>query len=72
VLLGEIQAAWVEHEALGEQRRDQRVGRVARGQPPLPKEISDQERVAMDRYVAGWRAWFDRHAQQDGSPDHDD
>ena len=62
-LLGEIQAAWVEYEALGEQRMDQRFGRVARGVPPLPKEISDQERAAMDRYVAGWRAWFDRHAR---------
>ena len=71
VLLGEIQAAWVEHEALEEQRRDQRFGRAARGQPPSAKEISDQERAAMDRYVAGWRAWFDRQSQQDGSPDRD-
>jgi hypothetical protein len=70
-LLGEIQAAWVEYEALREQRMDQRLGRVGRGQPPLPKEISDQERAAMDRYVAGWRAWFDRHVQQDASPDRD-
>ena len=70
VLLDEIQAAWVEYEILGEQRRDQRFGLVARGQPPSAKEISDQERAAMDRFVAGWRAWFDRHAPH-GSPDRD-
>jgi hypothetical protein len=70
-LVGEIQAAWVEHEALEEQRMDQRLGRVAGGQPPSPKETSDQQRAAMERYVAGWRAWFDRHAQQDDSPDRD-
>ncbi len=62
-LLDQIQATWVEYEALGEQRMDQRLGRVARGVPPLPKEISDQQRAAMDRYVAGWRAWFERHAR---------
>jgi hypothetical protein len=70
-LLAEIQAAWVKYETFGEQRMDQRLGPVARGQPRSPKEISDQERAAMDRYVGGWRAWFERHAQQDSSPDRD-
>jgi hypothetical protein len=70
-LLDQIQAAWAEYEALGEQRMDRMLGRVARGAPPSPKELTREERVAMDRYVAGWRAWFDRHAQQDGAPDRD-
>jgi len=70
-LLGEIQAAWVEYEALGEQRMDQRLGQARRGERAVRAESSRQERAAMDRYVAGWRAWFDRHVQQDGSPDHD-
>jgi hypothetical protein len=71
VLLGQIQAAWGEYEALGEQRKDQMLERVARGQPPSRKKISRQERAAMDRYLAGWRGWLDRHAEQDGSPDRD-
>lgn len=62
-LLGQIQAAWAEYEALAEQRNDQLLGRVARGQPPSQKEITHQQRAAMDRYVAGWRGWFDRHAE---------
>jgi hypothetical protein len=70
-LLGEIQAAWVEYEALGEQRMDQRLGQARRGERAVRAESSRQERAAMDRYVAGWRAWFDRHVQQDDSPDHD-
>jgi hypothetical protein len=40
-------------------------------------EFSRQERVglgrrlqaAMDRHLAGWRSWFDRHAGQDAPPD---
>jgi hypothetical protein len=71
-LLGQIQAAWAQYEALGEQRKEQMLGRVARGAPPSPKEITREERAAMDRYVAGWRSWFDQHAEQDGSPDRDD
>lgn len=31
-----------------------------------------QQRAVMDRYLAGWRRWFDRHAEQDASPDRDD
>jgi hypothetical protein len=34
VLLGEIQAAWAEYEAPGEQRMDRMLGRVARGAAP--------------------------------------
>ncbi len=71
VLLGQIQAAWGQYEALGEQRKERMLGRVARGAAPSPKEITHEERAAMDRYVAGWRAWFDRHAQQDGAPNRD-
>jgi hypothetical protein len=71
-LLREIQAAWVEYETVGEDRKDRALGQVARGQPPSRVEIGRQERAAMDRYLAGWRRWFDRHAEQDGSPDRDD
>jgi hypothetical protein len=71
-LLGEIQAAWVDYEAVGAERKDRMLGRVARGEPPSRKESSRQERAAMDRYLAGWRGWFDRHVEQDGSPDRDD
>jgi hypothetical protein len=39
-LLAEIQAAWVEYEALGEQRMDRTLGRVARGAAPSPKELT--------------------------------
>jgi hypothetical protein len=70
-LLGEIQAAWVDYEAIGAERKDQMLGRVARGEPPSRAEIGRRERAAMDRYLAGWRGWFDRHAEQDGSPDRD-
>lgn len=71
VLLGEIQAAWAEYEATGAERKDQMLGQVARDQWPSQAEISRQERAAMDRYLAGWRGWFDRHAELDASPDRD-
>jgi len=69
-LLGEIQAAWVDYETIGAQRKDRMLGQVARGEPPARAEIGRRERAAMDRYLAGWRGWFDRHAEQ-GSPDRD-
>ena len=56
---------------LGSGARSRCSGGVARGAPPSRKEITREERAAMDRYVAGWRSWFDRHAEQDGSPDRD-
>ncbi|HEY3023889.1 MAG TPA: hypothetical protein VGK11_09665 [Actinomycetota bacterium] len=31
-----------------------------------------QMQAAMDRYLAGWRGWFDRHVEQDASTDRDD
>ena len=70
-LLGEIQAAWVEYEATGAKRKDQMLGQVARGQPRSRAEISRQDRAAMDRYLAGWRRWFDRQTEHGGSPDRD-
>jgi hypothetical protein len=70
-LLAEIQAAWVDYEAIGAERKDRMLGQVAGGQPPSRKKISRQERAAMDRYLAGWRGWLDRHAEQDGWPDRD-
>ena len=68
VLLGEIQAAWVEYEALGEERRERLLIQGERG---VRAHRSHQERVAMDRYLAGWRRWFDRHTDLDGLPDRD-
>jgi hypothetical protein len=70
-LLAEIQAAWVDYEAIGAERKDRMLGQVGRGQPPARVEIIGQERAAMDRYLAGWRGWLDRHAEQDGWPDRD-
>jgi hypothetical protein len=70
-LLGELQAAWAEYEATGAERKDQMLGQVARDQWPSQAEISRQERAATDRYLAGWRGWFDRHAELDASPDRD-
>jgi hypothetical protein len=70
-LLGEIQAAWVDYETTGAQRKDRMLGQAARGEPPARAEIGRRERAAMDRYLAGWRCWFDRHAGQGGSPDRD-
>jgi hypothetical protein len=67
-LLGELQAAWVEYEALGEERRERLLLHAQRGGRA---QRSRQERAAMARYRAGWRGWFDRRTEQDGSPDRD-
>jgi hypothetical protein len=63
-LLAEIQAAWVAYEAVGVERRDRALGRVAGGRPPRG-ELDRQGRAAMDRYLAGWRGWLDRRTEQD-------
>jgi hypothetical protein len=62
-LLAEIQAAWVAYEAVGAERTDRALGRVAGGRPP--GELDRQGRAAMDRYLAGWRGWLDRRTEQD-------
>jgi hypothetical protein len=54
------------------QNEDRVLEQVGRGQPPSRAELSRQERAAMDRYLAGWRGWFDRHIEQDASPDRGD
>jgi hypothetical protein len=63
-LLAEIQAAWVAYEAVGAERRDRALGRVA-GSRPLRRELDRQGRAAMDRYLSGWRGWLDRRTEQD-------
>jgi hypothetical protein len=79
-LLGEIQAAWVKYEALKQELQERLLLQVGRGKQAVRAEFSRQQRAelgrrmqaAMDRYLAGWRGWLDRHAEQDGSPDRDD
>jgi hypothetical protein len=63
-LLAEIQAAWVAYEAVGAECTDRALGRAAGGQLPRG-ELDRQGRAAMDRYLAGWRGWLDRRAEQD-------
>jgi hypothetical protein len=78
-LLGQIQAAWAEYEALRQEQQERVLLQVGRGRQAVRAEFTRQEQVelvrqqqaAMDRYLAGWRGWFDRHAEQDGSPDGD-
>jgi hypothetical protein len=78
-LLGQIQAAWVEYEALRQEQQERLLLQAGRGKQALRAEFTRQEwvalgrgqRAAMDRYRAGWRSWLDRHAEQDGSPDRD-
>jgi hypothetical protein len=79
VLLGEIQAAWVEYETLRQEQQERLLTQAGRGKHAVRAELSREERVelgrrqqAMDRYLAGWRGWFDRHVEQDGSPDRAD
>jgi hypothetical protein len=76
VLLGQIQAAWVEYEAL-QQEVQERLLQAGRSKQAVRAaftrqqrvELARQQRAAMDRYLAGWRGWLDRHAEQGGSPD---
>jgi hypothetical protein len=78
VLLGQIQAAWVEYEAL-QQEVQQRLLQAGRSRQAVRAAFTRQEReglsrqmqATMDRYLAGWRSWLDWHAGQDGSPDRD-
>jgi len=80
VLLGETQAAWVEVEALRQEQQERLLLQVGRGKQAVRAEISRQQRAglhrqmqaAMDRYLAGWRRWFDWHTEQDGWPGRDD
>jgi hypothetical protein len=69
VLLGQIQAAWVEVEALRQEQQDRLLLQAGRGKQAARAEFARQQLVglvrqqqaAMDRYLAGWRSWFDRH-----------
>jgi hypothetical protein len=78
-LLGETQAAWVEVEALSQEQQERVLLQVGRGRQAVRAEISRQQRAelhrrmqaAMGRYLAGWRRWLDRHAEQGRSPDRD-
>ena len=78
VLLGQIQAAWVEYEAL-KQEVQERLLQAGRGKQAVRAAFTRQEReglirqqrAAMDRYLAGWGSWLDWHAGQDSSPDRD-
>jgi hypothetical protein len=77
-LLGEIQAAWDAYEARRQEQQERLLLEVERDRHAVRAEFIRQERVefgrqqqAMDRYLAGWRRWLDRHAEQGGSPDHD-
>jgi hypothetical protein len=78
VLLGQVQAAWVEYEAL-QQQVQERLLQAGRSKQAVRAVLTRQERerlsrqaqATMDRYLAGWRSWLDRHAGQDGSPDRD-
>jgi hypothetical protein len=79
-LLGEIQAAWVEVEALRQEQQERVLLQVGRGRQAVRAEFTRQQRrefvrqqqAAMDRYLAGWRGWLDRQTERDGSPDRDD
>jgi hypothetical protein len=78
-LLGVIQAAWVEYETLRQEQQERLLLQAGLGKHAVRAELSREERgelgrqqQAMDRYLAGWRGWFDRHAKQDGSPDRAD
>jgi len=77
-LLGQIQAAWVEYEAL-KQEVQERLLQAGRSKQAVRAAFTRQEReglsrqmqATMDRYLAGWRSWLDWRAGQDGSPDRD-
>jgi hypothetical protein len=79
VLLGDTQAAWVEVETLRQELQERVLLQIGRGKQAVRAEISRRQRAglhrqmqaAMGRYLAGWRRWLDRHAEQGGSPDRD-
>ena len=66
-LLGEVEAAWAEHEDLAEQWRQRAVGWGRPGRRRAEPTIESREQVVTDRYLVAWRRWFDRQAQQ-GAP----
>jgi hypothetical protein len=76
VLLGQIQAAWAEHEALQEELKE-RLLPAGRDKQAVRAVLTRQQReglshqmqAIMDRYLAGWRSWLDWHAGQERSPD---
>jgi hypothetical protein len=78
-LIGQIQAAWAEYEAFRQEQQQRLLLQAGRGKRAVRAEFTRQEReglgrqmqVAMDRYLAGWRGWLDRHAEQGGSPNRD-
>jgi hypothetical protein len=79
-LIGQIQAAWVEYEALKQKLQERLLLQAGHGKQAARAEFTRQEReglgrqmqATMDRYLAGWRSWLDWHAGQDGSPNRDD
>jgi hypothetical protein len=63
-LLGEVEAAWAEHEDLAEQWRQRAVGGGTPARRRAEPTVERREQVVTDRYLVAWRRWFDRQAQQ--------
>jgi hypothetical protein len=66
-LLGEVEAAWAAVEEAQAQQEGVPAGLRGRGlQAWLERtdEQDEREEAAIDRYVAAWRRWLDRHAQR--------
>jgi len=67
-LLQQVEAAWAKVEELESRQRDEAAGGLLRRRNWERMALSDeQEDEAVDRYVAAWRRWLDRQAQQGAS-----
>jgi hypothetical protein len=65
-LLGEALTVWAEWEELHEQASQRIAGRgLLRGRRD-PRVLAGDEQAALQRYLAAWRRWLDRQAQDGG------
>jgi len=65
-LLGEVEAAWAEHEDLAEQQRQRAVERRPPGRRRAEPTGDHREQAATDRYLVAWRRWLDRQPSRAG------
>jgi hypothetical protein len=66
-LLGEVQSAWAESEALTYRQAQRGLEEgLRRGRPEPDHEVRVQ--AARDRYLLAWRRWLDEQAPQASSP----
>jgi hypothetical protein len=65
-LLGEVQAAWGEYEALTHERAQRVLQEGPRRGRPRP-DHEERVQAARDRYLLAWRRWLDRQAPRASS-----